>query len=107
MGRQIYPNLDFWGLAEPYLDTWLTEQFSPLKLKDYILENKEDILFKASEVPGIVYEAIDELRSYSKNKDSNNKKIQELEIQLSNQKNLIRVIGVVIILSAVIMLIAS
>ena len=107
MGRQIYPNLDFWGLAEPYLDTWLTEQFSPLKLKDYILENKEDILFKASEVPGIVYEAIDELRSYSKNKDSNNKKIQELEIQLSNQKNLIRVIGIVIILSAVIMLIAS
>jgi ubiquinone biosynthesis protein len=107
MGRQIYPNLDFWGLAEPYLDTWLTEQFSPLKLKDYILENKEDILFKASEVPGIVYEAIDELRSYSKNKDSNNKKIQELEIQLSNQKNLIRVIGVVIILSAVIMLITS
>ena len=58
-------------------------------------------------MPGIVYEAIDELRSYSKNKDSSNKKIQELEIQLSNQKNLIRVIGVVIILSAVIMLIAS
>ena len=47
------------------------------------------------------------LRSYSKNKDSNNKKIQELEIQLSNQKNLIRVIGVVIILSVVIMLITS
>ena len=55
MGRQIYPELDFWGIAEPYLDNWLTEQFSPLKLKDYILENKEDLLFKASEVPAIVY----------------------------------------------------
>ena len=53
MGRQIYPELDFWGIAEPYLDDWLTEQFSPLKLKDYILENKEDLLFKASEVPVI------------------------------------------------------
>ena len=58
-------------------------------------------------MPGIVYEAIDELRSYSKNGDSNNKKIQELEIQLSNQKYLIRVIGVVIILSLIIMQIAS
>ena len=47
MGRQIYPELDFWGIAEPYLDNWLTEQFSPLKLKDYIVENKEDLLFKA------------------------------------------------------------
>ena len=44
MGRQIYPELNFWGIAEPYLDNWLTEQFSPLKLKDYILENKEDLL---------------------------------------------------------------
>ena len=107
MGRQIYPELDFWGIAEPYLDNWLTEQFSPLKLKDYIVENKEDLLFKASEVPGIVYEALDELRSYSKNKESNAKKIEELEVQLSNQKYLIRVIGIVIISTMAIIMIVS
>ena len=44
MGRQIYPQLDFWGIAEPYLDKWLAEQFSPLKLKEFLVENKEDIL---------------------------------------------------------------
>ena len=33
MGRQIYPNLDFWGLAEPYLDTWLTEPVSYTHLR--------------------------------------------------------------------------
>ena len=107
MGRQIYPELDFWGIAEPYLDDWLTEQFSPLKLKDYILENKEDLLFKASEVPAIVYEALDELRSYSKTKKSNDEKISNLELQLSNQKYLLRVIGVVIIVSVAIMMIVS
>ena len=107
MGRQIYPELDFWGIAEPYLDDWLTEQFSPLKLKDYILENKEDLLFKASEVPVIVYEALDELRSYSKTKKSNDKKITNLELQLSNQKYLLRVIGIVIIVSVAIMMIVS
>ena len=97
MGRQIYPELDFWGIAEPYLDNWLTEQFSPLKLKDFIVENKDDLLFKASEVPGIVYEALDELRGYSKNKKSNDKKIEGLEIQISNQKYILRVIGIGII----------
>ena len=107
MGRQIYPELDFWGIADPYLDNWLTEQFSPLKLKDYILENKEDLLFKASEVPAIVYEALDELRSYSKTKKSNDEKISNLELQLSNQKYLLRVIGVVIIVSVAIMMIVS
>ncbi|MFL2708302.1 MAG: 2-polyprenylphenol 6-hydroxylase [Gammaproteobacteria bacterium] len=103
MGRQIYPELDFWGIAEPYLDNWLTEQFSPLKLKDFIVENKEDLLFKASEVPGIVYEALDELRGYSKNKKSNDKKIEGLEIQISNQKYILRVMGIGIIIIIVIM----
>ena len=107
MGRQIYPELDFWGLAEPYLDNWLTEQFNPVKLKDYIIENKEDLLFKASEVPGIVYEALDELRSYSINKNSNDKKIKELELQLSKQKYINRVIGIGIIFAAAIILIVS
>ena len=107
MGRQIYPDLDFWGLAEPYLDNWLTEQFNPVKLKDYIIENKEDLLLKASEVPGIIYEALDELRRYSINKNSNNKKIKELELQLSKQKYINRVIGIGIIFAAAIILIVS
>ncbi len=107
MGRQIYPDLDFWGLAEPYLDNWLTEQFNPVKLKDYIIENKEDLLLKASEVPEIIYEALDELRSYSINKNSNNNKIKELELQLSKQKYINRVIGIGIIFAAAIILIVS
>ena len=107
MGRQIYPQLDFWGIAEPYLDNWLAEQFNPLKLKDYIIENKEDLLFKASEVPGIVYEALDEIRSYSKNRQVDSNKIKSLEDQLSNQKYLIRVIGIVIIVSAAVVIMIS
>ena len=107
MGRQIYPELDFWGIAEPYLDNWLAEQFNPLKLKDYIIENKEDLLFKASEVPGIVYEALDEIRSYSKNRQVDSNKIKSLEDQLSNQKYLIRVIGIVIIVSAAVVIMIS
>ena len=107
MGRQIYPQLDFWGIAEPYLDNWLAEQFNPLKLKNYIIENKEDLLFKASEVPGIVYEALDEIRSYSKNRQVDSNKIKSLEDQLSNQKYLIRVIGIVIIVSAAVVIMIS
>ena len=107
MGRQIYPELDFWGIAEPYLDNWLAEQFNPLKLKDYIIENKEDLLFKASEVPGIVYDALDEIRSYSKYRQVDSNKIKSLEDQLSNQKYLIRVIGIVIIISVAVLIMIS
>ena len=98
MGRQIYPELNFWGIAEPYLDNWLKEQFSPLKLKDFLVENKEDLLLKASEMPGFVYEALDELRSYSKNRKSNDEKIYKMQMQLQKEKYIIRTIGIGIII---------
>ena len=107
MGRQIYPDLDFWGIAEPYLDNWLAEQVSPIKLKNYIIENKEDILIKASEIPSAVFEAIDEIRSFSKNKNASNQRIIELENQLSKQKYINRAIAVAIIVSITIIFIVS
>jgi ubiquinone biosynthesis protein len=107
MGRQIYPDLDFWGIAEPYLDNWLAEQVSPIKLKNYIIENKEDILIKASEIPSVVFEAIDEIRSFSKNKNASNQRIIELENQLSKQKYINRAIAVAIIVSITIIFIVS
>ncbi|GIS48776.1 MAG: hypothetical protein Ct9H90mP22_3640 [Gammaproteobacteria bacterium] len=107
MGRQIYPDLDFWGIAEPYLGNWLAEQVSPIKLKNYIIENKEDILIKASEIPSVVFEAIDEIRSFSKNKNASNQRIIELENQLSKQKYINRAIAVAIIVSITIIFIVS
>ena len=97
MGRQIYPELNFWGIAEPYLDNWLKEQFSPLKLKEFIVENKEDLLMKASEMPGFIYEALDELRVYSKNRKSYDEKINKMQMQFQREKYIIRAIGIGII----------
>ena len=94
----LWPELDFWGIAEPYLDNWLKKQFSPLKLKDFLIENKEDLLLKASEMPGFVYEALDELRGYSKNRKSNDEKIYKMQMQLQKEKYIIRTIGIGIII---------
>jgi len=97
MGRQIYPKLDFWGIAEPYLDNWLKDQLNPLKLKDFILNNKEDILHKASELPSIIYETLDELRGLAKHKSANEIKIRKMEIQIQKEKFMIRACVIVII----------
>ena len=89
------------------MDNWLAEQVSPIKLKNYIIENKEDILIKASEIPSVVFEAIDEIRSFSKNKNASNQRIIELENQLSKQKYINRAIAVAIIVSITIIFIVS
>ena len=73
---------------------------SPLdisKIKDFILENKDDLMLKASEMPGFIYEALDEIRGYSKNKRSYEEKIHKMEMQLQKEKYIIRFIGIGII----------
>ena len=107
MGRQIYPDLDFWGIAEPYLDSWLNEQFSPLKLKDYILENKEDIFLKASEIPSIIFETLDEIRSFPNSKKKDDDRVKELERKLYKQNIINKAFGIGIIVVISIILIVS
>ena len=76
-------------------------------MKDYIIENKEDILLKASEIPTIIFETLDEIRSYSNNKYVNNDRVKDLEKQLSKQKYLNRVFGLGIIVVIAIIVIVT
>ena len=84
-----------------------SKNFRCVQSKNYIIENKEDILIKASEIPSVVFEAIDEIRSFSKNKNASNQRIIELENQLSKQKYINRAIAVAIIVSITIIFIVS
>ena len=104
MGRQIYPELDFWGIAEPYLDRWLAEQFSPLKLKEFLVENKEDILIKTSEVPKMLFDALDELSNHSHHRKENAQLIKIMEARLEKEKLIIRLIGIAIIVTTVLII---
>ena len=64
-------------------------------------------MLKASEIPAIVFETLDEKRSFSNNKNASVMKVNELEIQLSKQKNINRVFGIGIIVIITIMLIVN
>ena len=88
MGRQIYPELDFWGIAEPYLDRWLLEQINPLKIKDFLIENKDSIAKSSIEIPDFVTSIFDEIQSYSELREINNSKLNNIEKSIKNQKYL-------------------
>jgi hypothetical protein len=45
-------------------------------------------------MPGFIYEALDEIRGYSKNKKSYEEKIHIMQMQLQKEKYIIRFIGV-------------
>ncbi|WP_419419800.1 ubiquinone biosynthesis regulatory protein kinase UbiB [Legionella sp. D16C41] len=48
LGRQLYPELDLWATAKPFLQNWLKEQLGP---KAFVRRLRENIPFFVEELP--------------------------------------------------------
>lgn len=45
MGRQIYPELDFWSIAQPFINRWITEKYSVKGLIKYLVSKKHILTY--------------------------------------------------------------
>ena len=86
MGREIYKDLDFWGLAEPYLDQWINKQFSPIKLREFLENNHYEILEKASSFPGEIFDLLDNIKFLANDGKKNADRVKILETGLQNHR---------------------
>lgn len=61
LGRQLYPDLDLWTTAKPYLERWMRERFGP---KAALREFKRQLpgwIEKAPQMPGLMHGALSRL----------------------------------------------
>lgn len=56
LGRQLYPDLDLWETAHPYLEKWLKERFAPKSLWKELKRQAPEWLEKFPEVPHLMLE---------------------------------------------------
>lgn len=61
LGRQLYPQLDLWTTAKPYLENWLKERLSPKNLWRQIKENLPLWLEQLPQIPELIYDALKKL----------------------------------------------
>jgi len=78
LGRQLYPQLDLWQTAKPFLETWVKEQMG---IKAVFSKVKENLPFwneKLPEIPDLIY---DYLRAGKETHYENQKLLQALTAQ--------------------------
>lgn len=63
VGRQLYPDLDLWKSASPYLDQWLRKQVGPKAFLCRIRDNLPLWSEQLPELPSLVYEVVKEQRN--------------------------------------------
>src|SRR5580692_2539394 len=58
LGRQLYPELDLWATAQPYLRRWMRERMSPRNVLRRIRTQLPDVLVALEQLPQIFQTAV-------------------------------------------------
>ncbi|MGB0449703.1 MAG: ubiquinone biosynthesis regulatory protein kinase UbiB [Porticoccaceae bacterium] len=62
LGRQLYPQLDLWTTAQPFLDKWLKDRYSPKSLFKQFKRYAPDWLEQLPEIPPLIYQALQSMQ---------------------------------------------
>ncbi|TCS43760.1 ubiquinone biosynthesis regulatory protein kinase UbiB [Reinekea marinisedimentorum] len=65
LGRQLYPELDLWKTAKPFLENWVKVQVGPKRFLDSLKAHGPTWLAKAPQMPDLVHDALTQMRAGS------------------------------------------
>jgi ubiquinone biosynthesis protein len=106
VGRQLYPDLDLWETAKPFLDRWMREQLGARALLREIKRQAPKWGETLPALPGLVYETLKLARSGEIEVRIRSEEIDQLraEIRRANQRTVLVVIGAALLLGASVIL---
>ena len=61
LGRQLYPQLDLWATAHPFLERWLKKRVSPSALLDKVKRYGPEWLEQFPHIPQLVYRSLQQI----------------------------------------------
>lgn len=62
LGRQLYPELDLWATAHPYLERWLKRRFHPKTLFNELRRQAPEWMEKFPETPPLLFDTLNGLK---------------------------------------------
>lgn len=103
LGRQLYPDLDLWETAKPFLERWMSEQIGFRSFGRALKKNAPEWAEKLPEIPGLLHAFLTEVTQAEKHaKDNSNETLQKIrwEIRRAQRRNFRAIVGSGFIISA-------
>lgn len=102
IGRQLYPQLDLWDTAKPFIEGWLSEQLGVRALVKGMKKNLPYIAEHLPDLPQLAFKALDRIANDDLRLTLESRQINELkrEIRRANQRGIRAIIGGSFVISA-------
>lgn len=101
LGRQLYPDLDLWKTAKPFLERWMEQQVGARAMLRNIREDLPYLVEKLPEMPGLIYKGLKLYADgeYQKQQIEAMQKIRE-QLEANQQRGLIVTSGSAMLVGA-------
>jgi ubiquinone biosynthesis protein len=106
LGRQLYPDLDLWQTAKPFLEQWMREQLGPRAVLRELKSHAPRWGEILPALPGLAHEVLRQARSGKLRVEIAPAELDKIrrEMRRSNQRTVLGVVGAGLIVAAVVLL---
>lgn len=87
LGRQLYPDLDLWQTAKPFLENWFKQRLGPAAKVKELLSKFPEITEQLPEIPGLVFQAIQSNAQMQQQLQQHNQEMVRLRQQLQQNNH--------------------
>ena len=87
LGKQLYPELDLWENALPFLENWQRKRLSPINNLKKITEKIPQWLEQLPQIPELIYESLQELKTLRSHRENQYKEKEALEARRNKARS--------------------
>ena len=109
LGRQLYPELDLWKTAKPFLDQWMAEQMGPGRLAREFVRQAPKWSQMLPSLPALAFDVLQDARGGRLQVGLDEKALVAVrqEIRQANRRTVASIVGGTLTLGAVLLLVAG
>jgi ubiquinone biosynthesis protein len=85
LGRQLYPQLDLWTTAQPFLENWVEERYSPQGIFERLRRNAPSWLEQLPQLPEALLENLQHTRKLETQSRDQQQRLDALQGHLQRE----------------------
>lgn len=102
LGRQLYPELDLWQTAQPFLEKWLKEELGPKRVINEIKQQAPEWAGHFPQIPNLLFSALTQYKQQQSLEQEHTAELRKIRKEMAERRRLVpfKALGAVTLLCA-------